>query len=95
MGMEAVDDFTNVAWPTIERYLACHPSIFFWILSTKYWYALAVQQVVKMGVPKYGPMWSVVGMPKIPTTYSFVRQEVLGESHIRDLWVLIIWPEHW
>ena len=34
-------------------------------------------------------------MPKIPTTWSFVRQGVLGENYIWDLWVLMIWPKQW
>ena len=46
-----------------------------------------------MGVPRYVPMWSVVGIPNIPTTCSFILLSVLGENHNLDLVTLISWPE--
>ena len=46
-----------------------------------------------MGVPRYIPMWSVVGIPNIPATCSFVRLGVLEENHNLDLVTLISWPE--
>ena len=45
---------------------------------------------MKIGVPIYVPMRSVVGMPKMPTTCSFIHLGVRGENQIRDLVTLII-----
>ena len=46
-----------------------------------------------MGVPRYVPMWSMVGIPNIPATYSFIRLGVLGENHNLNLVTLMSWPE--
>ena len=46
-----------------------------------------------MGVPQYVPMRSVVGIPKMPVTCSFICLVVLGENHSHDLVTLISWPE--
>ena len=46
-----------------------------------------------MGVPRYVPMWSMVGIPNIPATYSFIRLGVLGENHNLNLVTLMSWSE--
>ena len=91
--MDATVALIRMAQPAIDRYFACHPSIRFWILSTKYWYELVVLRVVKIGVPRYMPMRWVVGMPKMPTTWSFICLGIQGENQIRNLVALIICPD--
>ena len=49
-GTEETEALMRVARPAMERYLACHPSIRLRILSTRYWYALVVRRVEKIGV---------------------------------------------
>ena len=46
-----------------------------------------------MGVPRYVPMWSMVGIPNIPAIYSFIRLGVLGENHNLNLVTLMSWLE--
>ena len=83
----------RVVQPAIDKYFSCHPSILICILFTKCWYDCVVRRVVKMGALRYMPMWSVVGIPKMPTTYSFIHLVLLGENHSRNLVTLISWPK--
>lgn len=46
-----------------------------------------------MGVPRYVPMWSVVTIPNMPATFSFIRLGVLGGNHNLDLVTLISWSK--
>ena len=51
-----------------------------------------MRRVLKIGVLRQVPMWSVVGSPRIPAIYSFICLGVQGKNQTLNLVTLISWP---